>query len=141
MAIQIGKYKRPGIFIEEFDNSVISSPTVAGISTVVIGFSKAKNTVLTLSLIPILCVVYYLKVYLFDAKLLYSFIYGLIFIVTPLIYFSIKIFKANEPKEFRHLNIILKCILFFAYLSIFVISLNIQNHAEKFAIRPHQINV
>lgn len=40
MAIQIGKYKRPGIFIEEFDNSVIASPTVAGISTVVIGFSK-----------------------------------------------------------------------------------------------------
>jgi 4-hydroxybenzoate polyprenyltransferase len=105
--------------------------TSQGLSTlaVVIGFSKAKNTVLTLSLIPILCVVYYLKVYLFDAKLLYSFIYGLIFIVTPLIYFSIKIFKANEPKEFRHLNIILKCILFFAYLSIFVISLNIQNHA------------
>ena len=40
MAIQIGKYKRPGIFIEEFDNSVITSPTVTGISTLVIGFSK-----------------------------------------------------------------------------------------------------
>ena len=40
MAIQIGKYKRPGIFIEEFDNSVISSPTVAGISSLVAGFSK-----------------------------------------------------------------------------------------------------
>ena len=80
--------------------------TSQGLSTlaVVIGFSKAKNMVLTLSLIPILCVVYYLKVYLFDAKLLYSFIYGLIFIVTPLIYFSLKIFKSNEPKEFRHLK-------------------------------------
>jgi len=40
MAIQIGKYKRPGIFIEEFDNSVITSPTVEGISSMVIGFSK-----------------------------------------------------------------------------------------------------
>ena len=102
-----------------------------GLSTlaIVIGTSKAKKVTLVISLIPIFCVLYYLKVYLFDAKLLYSFIYGLIFIVTPLIYFSIKIFKANEPKEFRHLNIILKCILFFAYLSIFVISLNIQNHA------------
>jgi len=40
MAIQIGKYKRPGIFIEEFDNSVISSPTVTGVSTLVAGFSR-----------------------------------------------------------------------------------------------------
>jgi hypothetical protein len=40
MAIQIGKYKRPGIFIEEFDNSVIVSPTVTGTTTFVSGFSK-----------------------------------------------------------------------------------------------------
>lgn len=40
MAIQIGKYKRPGIFIEEFDNSVIVSPTVTGVSSLVVGFSK-----------------------------------------------------------------------------------------------------
>jgi len=40
MAIQIGKYKRPGIFIEEFDNSIISSPTVEGLTNMVIGVSK-----------------------------------------------------------------------------------------------------
>ena len=40
MAIQIGKYKRPGIFIEEYDNSIITSPTVEGINTLVVGFSK-----------------------------------------------------------------------------------------------------
>ena len=40
MAIQIGKYKRPGIFIEEFDNSVIASPTTTGVTTLVMGFSK-----------------------------------------------------------------------------------------------------
>jgi hypothetical protein len=38
--IQIGKYKRPGIFIEEFDQSVISSPVVEGITNLVIGSSK-----------------------------------------------------------------------------------------------------
>lgn len=38
--IQIGKYKRPGIFIEEFDKSVIVSPNVEGISNLVIGVSK-----------------------------------------------------------------------------------------------------
>ena len=40
MAIQIGKYKRPGIFIEEFDKSQISSPVVEGITNLVIGVSK-----------------------------------------------------------------------------------------------------
>ena len=40
MAIQIGKYKRPGIFIEEFDQSVISSPITEGITNLVIGVSK-----------------------------------------------------------------------------------------------------
>ncbi|NBP16155.1 hypothetical protein EBU95_17515 [bacterium] len=40
MAIQIGKYKRPGIFIEEFDKSIITSPTVEGITNLVIGVSK-----------------------------------------------------------------------------------------------------
>ena len=40
MAIQIGKYKRPGIFIEEFDNSIISSPIVEGITNMIIGVSK-----------------------------------------------------------------------------------------------------
>ncbi len=39
--IQIGKYKRPGIFIEEFDQSVFTSaPTVDGITNLVIGSSK-----------------------------------------------------------------------------------------------------
>jgi hypothetical protein len=40
MNIQIGKYKRPGIFIEEFDNSAFEVPVVEGTSTMVIGVSK-----------------------------------------------------------------------------------------------------
>jgi hypothetical protein len=40
MTIQIGKYKRPGIFLEEFDKSQITSPTVDGITNLVIGVSK-----------------------------------------------------------------------------------------------------
>jgi len=40
MAIQIGKYGRPGIFTEESDQSVITSPTVDGIVNTVIGVSR-----------------------------------------------------------------------------------------------------
>jgi hypothetical protein len=42
-AIQIGKYKRPGIFFEEFDQSIIPNPPVPGVSippTLVIGVSR-----------------------------------------------------------------------------------------------------
>ena len=39
--VQISKYTRPGIFINEYDNSVITSPVATGgINTMVIGFSK-----------------------------------------------------------------------------------------------------
>lgn len=95
----------------------------------VIGISKAKKITFALSIIPLLCVLYYLKVYLFDANLIISSIYGLLFIISPLIYFSLKIIPANEPKEISHLNSILKWILFFGLLSIFIISLNIKNNA------------
>jgi len=40
MAIQIGKYKRPGIFLEEYDNSVISTPVIEGLTNLVLGVSK-----------------------------------------------------------------------------------------------------
>jgi len=39
-SLQIGKYKRPGIFVEEYDQSVIASQTVTGITNLVIGVSK-----------------------------------------------------------------------------------------------------
>ena len=39
-SINISNYKRPGIFINEFDNSPISSQTVQGIVNLVIGVSK-----------------------------------------------------------------------------------------------------
>jgi hypothetical protein len=41
MAIQIGKYKRPGIFIEEIDKSIITSPPVTGPRpNLIMGFSR-----------------------------------------------------------------------------------------------------
>lgn len=102
-----------------------------GMSTlpIVIGVPKATKVVFALSFIPIICVFYYLKVYIFDGNLMISSIYGLIFIASPLLYFTIKIWSAKEPKDFHHLSTILKWILFFGILSILVISLNMKNNA------------
>lgn len=38
--VDIGKYQRPGIFIEEFNNTAIETPAVTGIQSLVIGSSK-----------------------------------------------------------------------------------------------------
>lgn len=40
MTLQIGKYNRPGIYINEIDNSVIPTQTVSGLYNLVIGVSK-----------------------------------------------------------------------------------------------------
>lgn len=39
-SVIISNYKRPGVFINEYDNSVLSSQTVQGITNLVIGVSK-----------------------------------------------------------------------------------------------------
>jgi hypothetical protein len=39
-SVEIGKYTRPGIYVEEFDRSIIETPTVTGLQTLVIGSSK-----------------------------------------------------------------------------------------------------
>ena len=38
--INIGQYTRPGIFIQEYDQSVVTSPTFQGITNLVIGCSR-----------------------------------------------------------------------------------------------------
>ena len=109
----------------------INGDSSQGMSTlpIVIGVPKATKVVFALSFIPIISIFYYLKVYIFDGNLILSSIYGLVFIASPLLYFTIKIWSAKEPKDFRHLSTILKWIMFFGILSILVISLNMKYNA------------
>ena len=113
------------------DIESINGDSSQGMSTlpIVIGVSKATKVVFALSFIPIICVFYYLKSYIFDGNLILSSIYGLIFIASPLLYFTVKIWSAKEPKDFHHLSTILKWIMFFGILSILVISLNMKHNA------------
>ena len=113
------------------DIESINGDSSQGMSTlpIVIDVSKATKVVFALSFIPIICVFYYLKTYIFDGNLILSSIYGLIFIASPLLYFTVKIWSAKEPKDFHHLSTILKWIMFFGILSILVISLNMKHNA------------
>ena len=96
---------------------------------IVLGVERTSKIVFVLSFIPIICLAYYLNFYLFDGGLLLSSIYGIVFILAPLIYFTIKIWSAKKRSDFHHLSLVLKWVLFFGILSIAVISYNMKHHA------------
>jgi 4-hydroxybenzoate polyprenyltransferase len=50
----------------------------------------------------------------------------MILIVGPLIYFGVKLLNAATKKEFYHLSLVLKVILFFGILSVAVIVFNLK---------------
>lgn len=96
---------------------------------IVFGTNKTSKIVFGLSFIPVILILNYINTNLFSAGLIYGTLYGLVFILAPLIYFTTKIWSAKSQKEFHHLSTILKWILFFGILSIVVISLNIKYNA------------
>jgi len=102
-----------------------------GMNTLPIAFGvkRTAKLVFVLSFIPIICIIYYINTNLFASGLMYATVYGLVFILAPILYFSTKIWSANQTQEFHHLSTVLKWILFFGILSIVVISLNIKYNA------------
>jgi 4-hydroxybenzoate polyprenyltransferase len=96
---------------------------------IVLGTNKTAKLVFGLSFIPIVLAGNYINSYLFPSNLLFGTIYGLIFIIAPLFYFTTKIWSATKKEEFHHLSTVLKWILFFGIFSILVFSLNIKYNA------------
>jgi len=109
-------------YAEDSGRTFNTLPTIFGIKT-------TPKIIFALSFIPIFFVFYYVNEYLLPGNLIISILYGLIFIASPLIYFTVKIGVAKEPKDFHHLSTILKWVLFFGILSILVINLNMKHNA------------
>lgn len=102
-----------------------------GMNTLPISFGTEKTAKLVfgLSLIPMVLITNYLFTNLFAYNLFFGTLYGIVFILAPLLYFTIKIWSAETKKDFHHLSTVLKLILFFGILSILVINLNIKYNA------------
>lgn len=83
---------------------------------IVIGRERALKVVFVLSLIPLFAVSYYIITYLYKHYVAVG--YFLIFIVAPLLYFTIKSFSAETKKEISFLSVLLKFIMFFGVMSI-----------------------
>lgn len=94
---------------------------------IALGVARTSQIVFWMSLIPIGCLLYYIHSYIF--QLMMATLYSLLFIVAPLIYFTIKMWSATTQKHFAHLSTVLKWVMFFGILSITVITLNIRANA------------
>ena len=98
----------------------------SGINTlpIAIGVQKTKIIVGVLTVISIGILAYYVNSNLFELD--YVVYYAIILIVGPLIYFGVKLLNATTKKEFHHLSLVLKVILFFGILSVAVIVYNLK---------------
>ncbi|KAF2513923.1 geranylgeranylglycerol-phosphate geranylgeranyltransferase [Flavobacterium foetidum] len=91
---------------------------------IAIGISRAAKIALGFAVVSFVLLVLYIHTYFFQNKLFVVTIYAFALILAPLLYFIVKIFTAKSQKDFHHLSIVLKLILFFGILSILVIALN-----------------
>jgi 4-hydroxybenzoate polyprenyltransferase len=96
---------------------------------IALGIKRTTRIVFALSFIPIISIIYYINKYIFASHLYLSTIFGLVFILAPLIYFTVKIWSSKTKKEFHFLSTLLKWILFFGMLSIVIISINMLQNA------------
>ncbi|MCF6132199.1 geranylgeranylglycerol-phosphate geranylgeranyltransferase [Flavobacterium wongokense] len=102
-----------------------------GMSTlpIAIGVSRTSKVIFGLGIIATLILLWYVNTYLMDYHLYYAVVYALIFVVSPMIFFLVKIWNAQSKKEFHLLSSVLKWVIFFGILSVLVITLNIHLNA------------
>lgn len=96
---------------------------------IVLGVKRTKKIVALLTVIPIALLLAYVNNYFFQNNLILATLYAIVLVIAPLIYVSIKTWSAKTQKDFNHLSTVLKGILFFGILSIFIITYTIKHHA------------
>ena len=108
--------------IEDTDGDYAS-----GIQTlpILLGKTRTARLVSIIIILPILLLLYYINKNLLQYD--YVFLYGLLFVIGPLLYCMIKLWSAKSKADFKHISLILKVILFFGILSIAVITYAIKN--------------
>lgn len=103
-----------------------------GMSTlpIALGISRTSKLIFILALLATLVLLWYINMFLMDYSLYYAAVYALIFVVSPMIFFMVKIWSAKSKKDFRLLSTVLKFVIFFGILSVLIITLNIRYHVK-----------
>lgn len=112
--------------IEDVDGDYNSGMNTLPIA---LGVSRTAKVIFTLSFLPIVILLYYVNAYFVANNLWILSGYALLFLVGPLLYFTIKMYSAKKKKEFAHLSLVLKLVLLFGILSIGVLTYNLLHHA------------
>lgn len=96
----------------------------AGMRTlpIIIGRERVGNILFVLTLIPLFAVSYYVINSLYRNQI--AVIYFLAFIIAPLIYISIKSFNAKTKNDYHHISNVLKLVMLFGMLSLFLYKYN-----------------
>lgn len=95
---------------------------------VVIGIKKSNKIAFILLLLPLLYLFYYSYNYLFGNNLFIGMIYILVFVIAPMLVGLIQIWNAKVKEDYTNCSKLLKWIIFFGILSIWVITYNIKHH-------------
>lgn len=83
---------------------------------ILLGHGRTNRIIFAIGILPVAAIVYYIYNYLFENTFLV--IYTLLFILAPLLYFQVRIWEAKKKKDYTHLSLMLKIILFFGLISI-----------------------
>lgn len=111
----------------------IDGDTNQGMKTLAIalGIGKTTKLVFGLGLLSAVVLFLYTKTYFVNNNLFIATLYSFLFVLAPLLFFTIKVWSAKSKEEFRSLSKLLKWILFFGILSIVIITLNIKYNASR----------
>jgi 4-hydroxybenzoate polyprenyltransferase len=83
---------------------------------VVIGKKRTTILVFILSLISLIAIIYYVITFLYKQQI--AVVYFLVFIIAPLLYFTIKSITAKSNRQLHQLSNILKVVMLFGVLSL-----------------------
>jgi 4-hydroxybenzoate polyprenyltransferase len=115
-------------FIREIikDLEDIEGDKKMGMSTLAVslGIDKTTKIVAILSCIPIVILFIYVNNHYFQPGLYFMTLYSIIFLLTPLAFFSIRCWFSETKSDFKKLSLVLKLILLFGILSILVQTAN-----------------
>lgn len=96
---------------------------------IALGIERTAKIVSVLSLIPSLLLFYYTYKYYFNNNLYISAFYSFAFLISPLVYFTVKSSSAKKKKDFKHLSSVLKLVMLLGIIFIAVVTLNIKYNA------------
>lgn len=96
---------------------------------IVLGVARTAILMFWMSLVPIAVLVYYINKYFVANALFIVTAYSMVFVIAPLVYFSVRMWSAKTQKDFAHLATVLKFVLFFGIISVAVLTFNIGYNA------------